>query len=155
MTVNEALFQDVHARLTAIMGNAAYHYGQTLKAVEREILEADGAEINVNSLAAPMILIQRGPLISEAPPGGGTLGEFELRQEFRVLFKLPRSNDADVGNAIEDMTKALFVNGTMPGRLADWSVEREDPETRARHPGPLMVFSTVYSEAIGDPSTGH
>lgn len=152
-SVLETRCQKVLTKLSAIKGDTSYHYGADLRAVEMETIEADRADFFVNSLAAPRILIQLGDNVKAA--GEDTLDEWTREQEFRILFKLQLPlRTADTNAAIEDMTRALFSPTSDVDREPGWAIVREDPETRARLPGVLLIFSTVYSERIGDPTTG-
>ncbi len=136
------------------MGDPSYNYGNSLRGVERQILQADGEQLQTNSFGSvPKIVVLRGPNI---PTGDDDVGSFSRRQTFNVLFKLAdQSNCVDIQTAIDDMERALFATEWVGNnRLFDYSIDLADPQTQELMPGPQLTFSIVYNVKIGDPTSG-
>jgi hypothetical protein len=150
----ELLFREIKTRLEVILGDTDYHYGVSLRGVERQILDFAEEQPIVNTLTdSPKIIILRGQNVTT---GEDDVATFARQQTFEILFILKdKANCEDVGNAIEDMERALF-SSEWPGnyRLQDWRTDLRDPQTQALLPGPQLTFSVVYNVTIGDPSTG-
>ena len=158
MSRRETLIAAITARLAAMIGDAAYTYGPSLKSVQRYIHSWDGERPLGNDFSqTPTIVVRTVEETTDVDTDSTWTNTITL--DIWFVLRGDTANDADLNAALADMKRALFINSDpvglfgVGGRLVTMTNQLMNLATGEPADGLHLNLTVVYDDRIGDPTT--
>ena len=154
----ETLIVGIVDALEAIMGDASYNYGTSLKSVQRKLHTWDGEFAEVNETGdSPCILVH--PRQESASSSEGSISDWLNTITVDLYFVIfgGAANDTEINAALADMKRALFANWKgvnlfgVNATVIRWLNQPNDPERAMPQDGIIFSLEIQYEDAIGNP----